>query len=38
MKISLFGINDIREHINKTKFMASQSWTNFDWLSQKSEL
>jgi len=35
MKISLFGINDIREHINKIKFMASQSWTNFDWLSQK---
>jgi len=38
MKISLFGLNDIREHINKIKFMASQVWTNYDWLLQKSEL
>jgi len=24
MKISLFGINDVRERINKIKFLASQ--------------
>ena len=30
MKISIFGINDTREHINEIKFMAGQFLANFD--------